>query len=226
MQLAEFKKLRKTFLLQDLKQSKFGIVSTLLCFVVAGFMALFVVEKGDVVLQLITGHNIFWDAVFLVITYFGDLPVLIPALAIMFFVMPFRNSDKKWVFLKLLIVLTAMLIVLFVLKILVFNLDRPVLFFQKTKIVIPEIAGMNLRQHYSFPSGHSATGFFAWYVWFHLIFVNKSARYYWFIPAILVAFSRVYLGQHFFQDICAGAFIGYSSAVILVWWIGKTKKPR
>lgn len=192
-------------------------------FAIAAVFALLVVDKGDVVLALGQHHNPVLDAVFFILTHFGDLPVLLPALGLMFYFMPFTRHQKKQVFARLLIVLTVMFIVIIVLKQFVFNFDRPVLYFKKLGQILPEIYGMQLRTNYSFPSGHSATGFFAWYVWFQLMFVNKTARFYWFIPAITVAFSRVYLGQHFLQDIWAGSFIGFLFGVSLIWWLSKTK---
>lgn len=209
------------YLPQSLKSSK----KSFFLFALWGILALVLIEKGSVVLGISQLHNGILDLIFFILTHFGDLPVLLPALLLMFFIMPFSWQEKKNIFFKILIALTAMFVVVVVLKQVVFDYDRPGLYFQKIGISLPQISGMRMHNHHSFPSGHSATAFFAWYIWFNLMFPNNSVKNLWIIPAILVAFSRVYLGQHFFQDIWAGAFIGYVFALSLMWWISKSS-PR
>jgi membrane-associated phospholipid phosphatase len=59
----------------------------------------------------------------------------------------------------------------------------------------------------SFPSGH-ATSAFAIFLAVALISGNRYVKVLCFIFACLVAFSRVYLSQHFLIDIIAGSMIG------------------
>jgi membrane-associated phospholipid phosphatase len=42
----------------------------------------------------------------------------------------------------------------------------------------------------------------------------QSLRFFLFGAALLIAFSRVYLSQHFFEDIFTGAIIGFGVAVL------------
>lgn len=82
---------------------------------------------------------------------------------------------------------------------------RPAMFFPDGGL--PHIDGVELMLHNSFPSGHSATAFciflmlafFAKQRWVTLVCVTI---------ALLVAFSRVYISQHFIQDTVVGSWIG------------------
>ncbi len=44
----------------------------------------------------------------------------------------------------------------------------------------------------------------------------KTFRYYWFVFAVLIGFSRVYLGVHYLSDVLGGAIIGYLIGFIMV----------
>lgn len=70
------------------------------------------------------------------------------------------------------------------------------------------VDGVNLHQSYSFPSGHSASAFAFFVAIAFLLRKYKKAQITLGILAILAAFSRVYLSQHFLIDTCAGGFIG------------------
>lgn len=62
---------------------------------------------------------------------------------------------------------------------------------------------------FSFPSGHTATAFAAWglvFLWCKRAGFNHLAI--WWVPSVLVAMSRVYLGVHYVTDVLAGAVIG------------------
>jgi membrane-associated phospholipid phosphatase len=72
---------------------------------------------------------------------------------------------------------------------------------------------------YSFPSGHAATGFCVATVFF--ILWRRRSGLAVFLAAALIAFSRVALGVHTFQDILAGGAIGIA-APLVVWRI----RPR
>ena len=112
------------------------------------------------------------------------------------------------------------------LKRLVFNgSSRPIKFFGDHHLKL--IEGVELHGSYSFPSGHS-TASFALFIF--LAFVFKKQRYVQVIcafGAILAAYSRVHISQHFIQDILAGAVLGISCFFIVAWIFNKfefTKK--
>jgi len=64
----------------------------------------------------------------------------------------------------------------------------------------------------SFPSGHSATAFS---VAMFVSMLYPSWRFAAFFAALLIAFSRIVLSQHYISDVIAGSFLGLLSTVLL-----------
>ncbi|HWY36960.1 MAG TPA: phosphatase PAP2 family protein, partial [Bacteroidia bacterium] len=89
------------------------------------------------------------------------------------------------------------------------------------------IEGMREEQHihHSFPSGH-ATAAFALFFCLAFFAGKSSSKALYFLLALTVAFSRVYLSQHFFEDITAGSFIAvfFSSLVCYFFYLSGTSK--
>lgn len=77
-------------------------------------------------------------------------------------------------------------------------INRPFVTIADARLLVPKSSG------YSFPSGHTVTAFMA---------ATIVSRYYrpraiWFTLALMVAFSRIYVGAHYASDVVAGACIG------------------
>ncbi len=88
---------------------------------------------------------------------------------------------------------------------------RPAMFFKDGGL--PAIEGVELMLHHSFPSGHSATAFCICLM-FAFIIKQKWATFFLLILALLIAFSRVYISQHFIQDTIVGGWIGFFMAYL------------
>lgn len=107
------------------------------------------------------------------------------------------------------------------------KVPRPVKFFEDVAQLhlVPDVEQLSMK---SFPSGHSTTAF-AIMVCFALLVKNNMLKLLFFILAALIAYSRVYLSQHFLTDILAGSFIGtltglwfYHVIMPLEWnWLDK-----
>lgn len=69
------------------------------------------------------------------------------------------------------------------------------------------IEGVEMHQLYSFPSGHT-TIIFSICIFLSLISYKKIYHYVFFIMALLVGFSRIYLSQHFLMDVFIGSLVG------------------
>jgi membrane-associated phospholipid phosphatase len=74
----------------------------------------------------------------------------------------------------------------------------------------------------SFPSGHSATAF-GFYLCFAIVSKHNWLKAAMLVLACLVAYSRVYLSQHFLIDIAAGSLIGVIVATACYPWIYSLK---
>lgn len=86
------------------------------------------------------------------------------------------------------------------------NQPRPSAYFKGVED-LHFVEGVSLHASRSFPSGHSATAF-ALFACLALLSDKQSHKFLLFVLAMVVAFSRVYLSQHFLLDILVGSFIG------------------
>jgi membrane-associated phospholipid phosphatase len=75
------------------------------------------------------------------------------------------------------------------------------------------VNGVKIRSYLSFPSGHAATAF-GLFLCLAVLTKNNPVKLICFIMASLVAFSRVYLSQHFLIDIYFGSIIGVAFAML------------
>lgn len=84
-----------------------------------------------------------------------------------------------------------------------FRRPRPYLLFQTVhNNLITGICPVD----FSFPSAHAATAFVAAGILTHF---DKKRKLLYYIIAILISYSRIYLGCHYFFDVVVGAIIGY-----------------
>lgn len=96
-------------------------------------------------------------------------------------------------------------------------------FLQKEHIYI--IAGITHTGTSSFPSGHTAS-VFALVTILALFTKNKKICFFYLMAAILVAYSRIYLSQHFLSDVLAGALIGVTVATLVYHFFNVTANIR
>ena len=76
----------------------------------------------------------------------------------------------------------------------------------------------------SFPSGHTATAFcMATIIVLVYPKLNKLWQLSFFIIALAVAYSRIYLSQHYFLDIYVGAVVGILSSSIIYYYFYRHK---
>jgi membrane-associated phospholipid phosphatase len=88
------------------------------------------------------------------------------------------------------------------------DVNRPHYIFQYIDVYpLKFVEGVHMHIHNSFPSGH-ATQAFA--ILMCLVYMNNNhlVKLLFFFLALITAASRVYLSQHWLEDITAGSFIG------------------
>lgn len=136
------------------------------------------------------------DYFFIFISFFGDWKVLAGLTALV--LLKDRDLGKKMV---LLFIIAGSLV--FSLKTIA-NEERPPLVSEK----IRPIGGVETGS--SFPSGHATFAF----AYASLIGAAYGMKRYFFAFAALIAFSRLYLGQHYPGDVLFGAFLGLASGYL------------
>jgi membrane-associated phospholipid phosphatase len=162
--------------------------------------------------------NTFWDNFFLYITYLGDgliMPFLL--IAILFY------NVRTGIYSS--ISFFAATIVTNVLKYKFYdNVDRPSHVFDWTiRKPLHFVEGVDIHIHNSFPSGHS-TQVFAIFMCLVFTTTKQSYKILFLLIALVSAFSRVYLSQHWLIDITAGSLIGTGSSLIFYYiFIGKDR---
>ncbi len=163
-------------------------------------------EQPELHLNFNNVNVVGWDTFFIYATYLGD-GLFAYGLAIALCFVRFRWGAS--VFLACLMAgLTSQF-----LKQQVFGpVPRPAAFFgEPTPLYL--VPGVDMHSLYSFPSGHSAIAF-ALATSLMLLVPWRSLRAGLFFLALIAAYSRVYLSQHFFEDIYAGSFVGLIAALI------------
>lgn len=88
--------------------------------------------------------------------------------------------------------------------------------------LIPEDYALHQLSNHSFPSGHT-TAAFTLFCFLAIISTNKNRGYLYAVIAVIVGYSRVYLSQHFFEDVLVGATIGTFSTFIFYFFLDKIK---
>ena len=79
------------------------------------------------------------------------------------------------------------------------------------------VPGIDTHLLNSFPSGHSTCAFSLYFALAMLV-KNKILKFVFFFLALLIGYSRIYLSQHFFEDVYAGSLIGVGTTVLIFYF--------
>jgi membrane-associated phospholipid phosphatase len=189
-----------------LKNNLFFLIPYVITLLAAG-LVLAIYSKPDIHIWLNSYNSGFFDGVFKYVTFFGN-GIFVICIGVLLLFYSLRSS---------VFVLTAYLstgLIVQILKQFVFaGYQRPVKYFQNT-VHLHLVDGVSLLSGHSFPSGHSASAF-ALFLSLAIISRNRYLQVICFILASTVAYSRVYLSQHFLGDIFAGSMIGVIGTLAL-----------
>ncbi|MFN8310725.1 MAG: phosphatase PAP2 family protein [Chitinophagales bacterium] len=189
-----------------------------LLFIAVGGFAFLIYVQGAETLWMSDHHMPAMDLFFKYATMLGEWPGITAGALLLLF---YKEKMASLVYALALIlngILTGML------KFYCFPLVvRPSQFFP-AHIKLNFVDGMEILRQYSFPSGHTSTAF-AMMLVLCMYFTKSCQRLLFFGLAVLVALSRVYLLQHFYRDVYAGAILG-SVVALLVFTAVKNWVPN
>lgn len=104
----------------------------------------------------------------------------------------------------------------------IFSTPRPKLYFQDQLSQIHFVKGLYIDLHDSFPSGHTVTAFSTALLIAYLA-KNKNWGILLLVIAAMVGYSRMYLSEHFFEDVVAGSALGVFLTIFWIRWIDGKK---
>ena len=151
------------------------------------------------------------DFIFFVLTWLGSgWAYAVVCLLILFF-------QKKYFWLSV-ISFAATGLIAQAIKYLIPQNPRPLTFFSSTHTTI-KISNLAEQLHWeSFPSGHT-TSAFSMCLLLSYIFKKEKWSFFFFVMALFIGISRVYLTAHFVKDIFAGMILGTEiTALIIVFF--------
>jgi membrane-associated phospholipid phosphatase len=189
------------------QRSKLFLIPYLILFLV-NISILCFYDKSSIHIWTNKHNNLFFDYFFSLLTNLGDGLFVIAVVIVLLF---YRYGHSILVFSTYAI---SGLLVQF-LKLIVFaSSPRPKHYFDGL-YNLHFVKGVDMLYNYSFPSGHSASAF-AMLLCLSFFTKNKILKLLCFVMACLIAYSRVYLSQHFLIDAVAGSAIGI--IVVLIYY--------
>jgi membrane-associated phospholipid phosphatase len=103
-----------------------------------------------------------------------------------------------------------------------FDLPRPKLYFGDQIKDAHFVKGVYILSFDSFPSGHTITAF-SLAVLFTYWCRNRAFGILFLFIAVCVGYSRMYLSEHFFEDVVAGSVIGLILTIFCIYWLDNRK---
>jgi membrane-associated phospholipid phosphatase len=179
---------------------------------------LFLKTKAESFLFLNSHHTEILDAFFYRYTFLGDGLFAVLLSVVLFF---FLKTQRLSIELLVSFIVSGLLAQLFKN---IFKHPRPSAFFTPEQYPY-FFDGISIKNYVSFPSGHTTTAF-------AIIFIlasytkNKFLQILLLVLAILAGYSRIYLAQHFLEDVFAGAILGSSISAICLYYSGKVKPQK
>lgn len=181
-----------------------------LIFLFFGALLIGLNSKAETHLEFNSLHATFFDIFFSYLTFLGDgitaTLVVILLLTVKFrfaFFVGFSN-------------ICSALITQFLKHTFFSEVVRPKKFFEGMHDLYL-VPGIDTHLLNSFPSGHSTCAFSLYFALAMLV-KNKILKFVFFFLALLIGYSRIYLSQHFFEDVYAGSLIGVLTTILIFYF--------
>jgi membrane-associated phospholipid phosphatase len=196
---------------KDICKANLSFLVPYFIFLCCGAVLIAINTKGATHLEFNSLHAAFFDIFFTYLTYLGD-GVTALLVVIILLTVKFRYA----LFVGLANILSTLITQ--VLKHTFFSdVVRPKKFFEGAHDLYL-VSGVHNHLYHSFPSGHSTCAFSLYFALAVLV-KNKILKFALFLIALLVGYSRIYLSQHFLEDVVAGSLIGVIITAITFLYI-------
>lgn len=172
--------------------------------------------KGQEVILINGLHNQSLDVFFRTITEFGNGILFAPLILLIAF------RSYRMALMGIAVWATHGLLCLILKRFLFSGFKRPAALLDNT--LLHFVDGVNVHHHYSFPSGHTAT-IFCLAVFVALVYKNRLLAFSMMLLAVVVGCSRIYLLQHFLEDVLAGAAVGAMTTFSFYHYFTVTRFP-
>lgn len=149
------------------------------------------------------------DLIFPYITYVGDGAFFIAVCLLLLAFVNWRVGLMAFASFAL-----SSLVSEFLKKVIFNGSPRPLKYFEHSTFQYHVIEGLDVHSYNSFPSGHTTTAF-AMFGLLAFLDQKKSRGWAWLLLGLLAGYSRVYLFQHFVEDVFAGSLVGTLSSILI-----------
>ena len=198
----------------------FLIPTTILALIIV--LALSLVPKAQLHLQLCQPHTVFFDTIIPLVTNLVDWLPYVTVVLLLFYRAGWATFLASNLLLSTLIVQPIKHIV---------YAPRPLTWFAENMpdVSLPLVEGVKMNLWLSFPSGHTTT-FFVLFFSLSIILCAENVKgktilsILCFLCASFGAYTRIYLSQHFALDIFAGILIALFSTLSLYFFLVKKTK--
>jgi Membrane-associated phospholipid phosphatase len=202
--------------IEFLKSNKYYFI-TILFFTIFGGVLLLLIPRDAISLWINRNYHLYLDKSILFFNEIGSLKFSL--ITIFFF---WVLTDWKWA-LKAAVCFIGVMLVTQLLKHLIFpGTLRPTLYFQED--VLRLIEGVKQLETESFPSGHTSAAF-SIATFFALFKSGKNWNFVFAFFALIVAYGRIYMSQHFMTDIYVGMLVGVVVTTLIYCYYPKKLEP-
>lgn len=180
---------------------------TLTAIILAAIIFVLCYSKPQAFLMLNGFHTVILDLFFKYATNLGDgiLSIAIAAVLLL------SGKRKKSITLLLSYAYSGLIVQI---AKRIFDMPRPRYFFEQISVKYDHyVQGVQMHDHNSFPSGHTASAF-AIATAMVLVYKKKKISLGFLFAAVIVGYSRIYLAQHFLLDVIVGALAGTVCALV------------
>jgi len=192
-----------------------ALILPYILFLMVGLIILLAYSKTDIHLYINRMNTPFLDVFFKYITEFGAFILIAPIIVATAFI------RYRYALIAIASSLLATLFTQILKRWVYYDSPRPKVVFQDI-CDLHLVENVHLHSNHSFPSGHTAGAFSLFIV---LALINKRPVYQFFflMVAVLVGYSRMYLSQHFLEDVVVGSAVGTVSAFISYIWLNSSR---